>query len=105
MTTKIVGRVAPGATAAEISKSWIGNRTVSWSEEAGYDANGKPKTDRKTQDVPVVPAEFLSDELGLRRDVLDRPFVRALILGHAMANPSSGNDHAADDRRCLNGRS
>jgi len=82
MTTKIVGRVASGSTASEISSSWICNRTVSWMEETGQDANGKPRSERKTQEIPVVDPQFLSNDLGLTSRSGKSPRIRALVTGH-----------------------
>lgn len=82
MTTKIVGRVASGSTASEISSSWIGNRTVSWMEETGQDANGRPRSERKTQEIPVVDPQFLSNDLGLTSRSDKSPRIRALVMGH-----------------------
>ena len=82
LTTKVIGRVAPGATATEIAERWIGKRTIYWYENAGTDATGWTKRERRTEEVLVVEPSLLSDELGLAIDGLGRPVVRALVLGH-----------------------
>lgn len=82
MTTKVVGRVASGSTASEISSSWIGNRTVSWMEETGHGPDGKSRSERKTQEIPVVDPQFLSNDLGLTSRSAKSPRIRALVMGH-----------------------
>ncbi|MDF1608268.1 type IV secretion system DNA-binding domain-containing protein, partial [Hoeflea sp. YIM 152468] len=82
LTTKIVGRVASGSTATEISSSWIGNRTVAWMEDAGLGVGGKPRLERKTQEIPVVDPQFLANDLGLTTRSGKRPCIRALVIGH-----------------------
>ncbi|MCY0149603.1 type IV secretion system DNA-binding domain-containing protein [Hoeflea sp. G2-23] len=82
MTTKIVGRLASGSTASEISSIWIGNRTVSWMEETGHGPDGKPRSERKTQGIPVVDPQFLSDALGLTARSAKSSRIRALVIGH-----------------------
>jgi hypothetical protein len=85
MTTKIVGRVAGGSTASEISASWIGNRTVSWLEETGSGPDSRMRVERRTQDIPVVEPAFLSNELGLSASLFGKSRIRALVLGHGDA--------------------
>lgn len=80
--TRIVGRVASGQTAKEISDGWIGERTVRWFEEAGVDANGRPRTESRTKDIPVVSPALLSDGLGLRSCPSGKAVVHALVIGH-----------------------
>lgn len=82
LTTKIVGRVSPGETAAEIAKTWIGERTVEWWEQAGHGSDSKARLERRLRDIPVVDAQSLSDDLGLAQDWRGRPIVRALVVGH-----------------------
>src|SRR5690606_9489202 len=41
LTTKIVGRVAAGRTAAEIAGHWIGQRTVEWWERPASSGSGQ----------------------------------------------------------------
>ncbi|WP_332119575.1 type IV secretion system DNA-binding domain-containing protein [Azorhizobium caulinodans] len=79
--TKIIGRVAPGKTAEEISTQWIGTRTVSWLEDAGGSASG-PRMERRMQDIPVADPQMLCEGLGIARDWRGRPIVRALVVGH-----------------------
>lgn len=81
-TTKIVGRVAAGATADEISEKWIGTRKAEWWETVGEDETGRSKTEKKTGDVPVVDSQFLTDELGFASDFTGNPTVKAIVLGH-----------------------
>lgn len=81
-TTKIVGRVAAGATADEISEKWIGTRKVEWWETVGRDEAGRSKAEKKTGDVPVVDSQFLTDELGFATSFVGNPTVKALVLGH-----------------------
>lgn len=82
MNTKIVGRVASGSTAAEIASKWIGYRTVSWWETAGYEPNSRPRTEQKTKDIYVVDPEFLTDGLGLGAAISGKPAIHALVIGH-----------------------
>ncbi|WP_024277709.1 type IV secretion system DNA-binding domain-containing protein [Xanthobacter sp. 126] len=82
MTTKIVGRVATGETAEEISSTWIGDRTVSWRERVGTNQSSRPQFETFTQEIPVVAPELLSDHLGRGFDPFGRPVVSALVLGH-----------------------
>lgn len=82
LTTKIIGRVASGSTALEISDTWIGKRTVSWREETGNDQNGRPLTEQRTQEIPVVDPAFLANELGLSTIPGKKPRIRALVIGH-----------------------
>jgi hypothetical protein len=79
-TTKIIGRVASGKTAQEISDSWIGKRTVRWFEDAGFDGDGKPRREAQTKDIAVVDPAFLSGDLGLRSGETGRAAVWALVL-------------------------
>ena len=81
LTTKIVGRVAAGATAHEICEKWIRMRKVEWWETDGLDDAGRPKAVKKKDDIPVVDAQFLSDELGAARAFNGDPIVKALVLG------------------------
>lgn len=80
--TKIVGRVASGGTATEISGVWIGQRTVRWFEENGFDSNGRPRRESRTKDIPVVDPAMLSDELGLHAGSFGKAGVHALVVGH-----------------------
>lgn len=82
LTTKIVGRTTSGKTASEISEHWIGTRSVEFWEQSAPDGNGAIRSERKTDDVPVVDAGFLADELGLSNSVAGAPVVRALVVGH-----------------------
>ena len=82
LTTKIVGRVASGSTASEISSSWIGKRTVSWTEETGHGVDGKLRLEQKTQEVPVVDPQFLANDLGLASRAGTKGRIRALVIGH-----------------------
>lgn len=82
LTTKIVGRVSAGKTASEISEHWIGKRTVEYWEQSSREGSGETRGERKTDDLPVVAPEFLSDELGLGNSVAGTPLVRALVVGH-----------------------
>lgn len=82
LTTKIVGRTAAGGTAAEIASTWVGNRTVSWREEAAPGPNGKSRFEQRMQEIPVVEPAFLADELGLSAGSGSRASVRALVCGH-----------------------
>ena len=82
MTTKIVGRVASGATASEISASWIGSRTVSWTEETGHGPDGRPRFERKTQEIAIADPDILANDLGLSSPSGGKPWIRALVLGH-----------------------
>jgi len=74
--------VASGATASEISKSWIGNRTVSWMEEMGSGPDGKPRLERRTEEIAVADPDFLANELGLSSPTDGKPRIRALVVGH-----------------------
>ncbi len=85
MTTKIVGRVAGGSTASEISERWIGKRTVSWLEKTGPGPDGRMGVERRTQEIPVVDPAFLSADLGLSASPFGQPRIRALVLGHGDA--------------------
>lgn len=80
--TKIVGRVSSGSTASEISATWIGTRHVRWWEEAGLDANGRPRLEPRTKDIPVVDPAVLSGGLGFHSNPAGRPGVHALVVGH-----------------------
>ncbi|RIK83371.1 MAG: hypothetical protein DCC69_14445 [Hyphomicrobiales bacterium] len=82
MTTKIVGRVAGGSTASEISGTWIGDRTVSWREDMSPGADGRIRFEQRTQDIPVVEPAFLADELGLSSASVAKRKIRALVCGH-----------------------
>lgn len=82
MTTKVIGRVASGATASEISKSWIGSRTVSWTEETGHGPDGRPRFERRTQEIAVADPDILANDLGLSLASGGKPRIRALVLGH-----------------------
>lgn len=82
MTTKIVGRVASGSTASEISSSWIGNRTVSWMEETGQGPDGRTRFERRTQEIAVADPGVLANDLGLSSRSGGKPGIRALVLGH-----------------------
>lgn len=82
LTTKIIGRVAGGKTAGDVASTWIGKRTVSWHEETGREQDGRPRTDRKTQDILVVDPLFLSNELGLSRRSNGDRVIRAIVIGH-----------------------
>ncbi len=82
MTTKVIGRVASGATASEISASWIGNRTVSWMEETGRGSDGRPQRERRTQEIAVADPDILANELGLSSPSGGKPRIRALVVGH-----------------------
>lgn len=82
LTTKIIGRVAGGSTASEISASWIGNRTVSWHEDTGPEPNGRMRMERRTQEIPVVDPAFLSNNLGLSAPPFGKPRICALVTGH-----------------------
>lgn len=82
LTTKIIGRVAGGSTAAEISSSWIGNRTVSWYEVSGSHPDGRPRSEQRTRDIPVVDAAVLANDLGLHQPPWGPPQIRALVAGH-----------------------
>ena len=82
MTTKIVGRVASGATASEISASWIGSRTVSWMEETGQGADSRPRCERRTQEIAIADPEVLANDLGLSSSSGGKPQIRALVIGH-----------------------
>lgn len=81
-STKIVGKVSSGSTASEISATWIGARSVRWWEETGRDANGRPRLEPRTKDIPVVDPTVLSSALGFHSNLAGRPSVYALILGH-----------------------
>lgn len=81
LTTKIVGRVAAGATADEVCKKWIGERKVEWWEVVGCDESGRSKSEKKTKDIPVVDPQFLAEELGASQDLSGRPIVKALVIG------------------------
>lgn len=80
--TKIIGRIAPGATATKIAEEWIGKRTVAWSEEVARNMDGTGRFERKMHDEAVVPVEHLSKELGLGHDARGSTFIRALVIGH-----------------------
>lgn len=80
--TKIVGRVSSGSTASEISATWLGMRSVRWWEETGRDANGRPRLEPRTKDIPVVDPLTLSSALGFHSNLAGRPCVHALVLGH-----------------------
>lgn len=80
--TKIVGRVSSGSTASEISATWIGMRSVRWWEEAGRDANDRPRLEPRTKDIPVVDPLSLSSALGFHSNLTGRPSVHALVVGH-----------------------
>lgn len=80
--TKIVGRVASGSTASEISATWIGTRSVRWFEDVGRDANGRARLEARTKDIPVVDPAALSSALGFTIDLAGRPGVYALVVGH-----------------------
>lgn len=82
MTTKIVGRTAGGSTASEISTSWIGNRIVSWLEESGQGPDGRPRFERRTQEIAVADPDLLANDLGLSRVLGGRPRIKALVIGH-----------------------
>lgn len=82
LTTKIVGRIVSGKTASEISEHWIGKRSVEYWQQTSRDDSGETRGERKTEDVPVVEAGFLSDELGLRGSCAGSSVVRALVVGH-----------------------
>jgi hypothetical protein len=73
--------VAAGATADEVCKKWIGDRTVEWWDVVGRDESGRLKSEKKTKDIPVVDAQFLTEELGASLDFSGRPIVKALVLG------------------------
>jgi hypothetical protein len=85
LTTKVVGRVSAGKTASEISEHWIGRRSVEYWEQSAPDGNGVIRSERKTDDVPAVESDFLSDELGLCNSAAGLPVVRALVVGHGDA--------------------
>jgi hypothetical protein len=85
LTTKIVGRTSSGKTASEISGHWMGKRTVEYWEQPTRGNNGEARGERKTDDVPVVDPEFLSNELGLSSSATGIPVVRALVVGHGDA--------------------
>lgn len=80
--TKVVGRVASGSTASEISATWLGTRSVRWWEETGRDANGRPRLEPRTKDIPVVDPAVLSSALGFHADLAGRAGVHALVVGH-----------------------
>lgn len=82
LTTKIVGRVAAGKTAQEIAERWIGTRKVEYWLRTGSDAKGRPQVKHCVEDIPVVRPDDLSEHLGLRRDAIGNPVIRALVLGH-----------------------
>jgi TraM recognition site of TraD and TraG len=82
MTTKIVGRVASGATASEISASWIGSRTVSWMEETEQGPDGRPRFERRTQEIAVADPDVLANDLGLCSPPGGKLRIRALVIGH-----------------------
>lgn len=82
LTTKIIGRVSAGKTAAEIAERWIGKRSVEYWAQTSRDGSGEIRGERKTEDILVVPPEFLSDELGLCSSATGRPFVQAVVIGH-----------------------
>nr|WP_191856132.1 type IV secretion system DNA-binding domain-containing protein [Agrobacterium tumefaciens] len=85
MTTKVIGRVASGATASEISASWICNRTVSWMEETGRGPDGRPRLERRTQEIAIADPDILSNGLGLSSPPGGKPRIRALVVGHGDA--------------------
>jgi energy-coupling factor transporter ATP-binding protein EcfA2 len=85
LTTKIVGRISSGKTASETSEHWIGRRTVEYWERGKHDGSGAIRSERRTDDVPVIEPEFLSNELGLRSGIAGVPVVRAIVLGHGDA--------------------
>lgn len=80
--TKIVGRVASGSTASEISETWIGTRSVRWSEDVGRDGNGRARLEPQTKDIPVVDPAALSSALGFHAGRGGRACVHALVVGH-----------------------
>lgn len=82
LTTKIIGRIAGGRTASEISSTWIGSRTIAWEKEAGYGADGRMRFEQQTQDIPVVEPAFLATELGMSTAPRGKPRIKALVLGH-----------------------
>jgi hypothetical protein len=81
LNTKIVTRLAPGATAEEVSSTWIGQRTVEWWEDV-MDAQGHSHSQRATKDIPVVSPELLSGDLGLTWTMSGQAVIRALVTGH-----------------------
>lgn len=80
--TKIVSRVSSGKTAIEISSTWIGERTVRWSEEVASDARGTVRHEARMKDIPVVDPALLSDKLGLSCSPTGSMRVHALVIGH-----------------------
>ena len=82
LTTKIVGRVAAGKTAGEISSEWIGDRTVDYWEDGEPGSDGKARRYRQVRELPVVEPYQLSDDLGLRNAMMGRASIRAIVMGH-----------------------
>jgi len=88
MAIKIIGRLPSGETTEQISKNWIGNRKVMWSEttrtsswKSWFEEPTRTKTvSHHTADEPVVPPAYLDTELGPWR-LPDGWRIKALVLG------------------------
>lgn len=77
---KVIGRLTAGDTAERISKVFIGDRLVEFSDPQPGGTNGTERPQKRRENHPVFPPERMEMELGVR-GFRGKSLIRCIILG------------------------